>query len=96
MMATTDVGAMAEARRPSLLNDEVDKAGATEDTRSMTNSESSEPSPEDLKALRRISGKIPWTAYTVTFVEFCERFSWYGTTAVCKYKHYLSHHRRPS
>ena len=26
--------------------------------------------------------KIPWQAMTVTFVEFCERFSYYGTTAV--------------
>lgn len=38
----------------------------------------------DLKNLERISGPIPWQAYTIAFVEFCERFSYYGTTVVCK------------
>lgn len=42
------------------------------------------PTNEELANLRRVSGKIPWTAYTVAFVELCERFSYYGTTAVCK------------
>lgn len=42
------------------------------------------PTDEELATLRRVSGKIPWTAYTVAIVEFCERFSYYGTTAVCK------------
>jgi hypothetical protein len=38
---------------------------------------------EDDLRLRRVSGKIPWTAYSVAFVELCERFSYYGTTVVC-------------
>ena len=41
-------------------------------------------SEEDLATLRRVSGKIPWTAYTIAFVELCERFSYYGTTIVCQ------------
>lgn len=41
------------------------------------------PSDEEFKQLRRIAGDIPWTAYTVAVVELCERFSYYGTTAVC-------------
>ncbi|KAJ5114281.1 oligopeptide transporter [Penicillium alfredii] len=40
------------------------------------------PTPEEFETLRRVSGPIPWTAYTVAFVELCERFSYYGTTAV--------------
>ncbi|PYI13624.1 MFS peptide transporter [Aspergillus violaceofuscus CBS 115571] len=40
------------------------------------------PNPEEMQTLRRVAGKIPWTAYTVAFVELCERFSYYGTTAV--------------
>ncbi|KAN0081888.1 POT family domain containing protein [Elaphomyces granulatus] len=40
------------------------------------------PTDEELQTLRRISGKIPWTAFTVAFVELCERFSYYGTVAV--------------
>lgn len=38
---------------------------------------------EDLHSLRRVSGKIPWSAFTVAFCELCERFSYYGTTIVC-------------
>ncbi|KAF2459471.1 oligopeptide transporter [Lineolata rhizophorae] len=42
----------------------------------------SDPTEVELNTLQRISGKIPWTAYTIAFVELCERFSYYGTTAV--------------
>lgn len=41
------------------------------------------PTEEEENTLRRVSDKIPWPAYTVAFVELCERFSYYGTTAVC-------------
>jgi POT family proton-dependent oligopeptide transporter len=41
------------------------------------------PTDEELKSLRRVCGTIPWTSYSVAFVELCERFSYYGTTAVC-------------
>lgn len=40
------------------------------------------PTEEELATLRRVSGPIPWTAFSIAFVEFCERFSYYGTTAV--------------
>ncbi|KAL4956726.1 POT family-domain-containing protein [Aspergillus filifer] len=40
------------------------------------------PNPEELNTLRRVSGKVRWTAYTIAFVELCERFSYFGTTAV--------------
>jgi hypothetical protein len=42
------------------------------------------PIPDELATLRRIPGPIPWIAYTLALVEFCERFSYYGTTAVCE------------
>lgn len=38
-----------------------------------------------MHTLRRVSGQVPWTAYTIAFVELCERFSYYGTTAVCMF-----------
>lgn len=41
------------------------------------------PTEEEERTLRRVSDKVPWTAYTVAFVELCERFSYYGTIAVC-------------
>lgn len=42
------------------------------------------PSEEEMKTLRRVAGTVPWTTFTVAFVELCERFSYYGTTAVCQ------------
>jgi proton-dependent oligopeptide transporter, POT family len=41
------------------------------------------PTIEELHTLRRVRDHIPWKAYTVAFVELCERFSYYGTTVVC-------------
>ncbi|KAH8650925.1 peptide transporter PTR2-A [Tricladium varicosporioides] len=40
------------------------------------------PTEEEFATLPRVPGTIPWTAWTVAFVEFAERFSYYGTTAV--------------
>ncbi|KAL9122023.1 MAG: hypothetical protein Q9187_001415 [Circinaria calcarea] len=40
------------------------------------------PTTEELHTLRRVSDKIPWSAYTVAFVELTERFSYYGTIVV--------------
>lgn len=31
------------------------------------------PTEEDLHTLHRVSGPIPWAAYTIAFVELCER-----------------------
>ncbi len=42
------------------------------------------PSDGELATLRRVAGKVPWKAYTLAFVELCERFSFYGATVVCK------------
>ena len=40
------------------------------------------PTEEELQTLRRVPAKLPWIAFTVAFVELCERFAYYGTTAV--------------
>jgi len=42
------------------------------------------PTAEEIQTLRRVRGAVPWSAYTIGFVELCERFSYYGTTQVCK------------
>lgn len=42
------------------------------------------PTEEEMKTLRRVAGKLPWLTFTVALVELCERFSYYGTTAVCR------------
>ncbi|KAK5073493.1 hypothetical protein LTR64_007370 [Lithohypha guttulata] len=40
------------------------------------------------RALRRVAAPIPWSVYTVAFVELCERFSYYGTQIV--YSNFVS------
>ncbi|KAL8639235.1 MAG: hypothetical protein Q9228_003714, partial [Teloschistes exilis] len=40
------------------------------------------PTLEEIGSLRRVCGSVPWAAYTIAFVELCERFSYYGTTIV--------------
>lgn len=45
------------------------------------------PTEEEWATLPRVAGRIPWTAWTVASVEFVERFSYYGTSAVCKFQY---------
>ncbi|KAI1131430.1 POT family protein [Nemania abortiva] len=40
------------------------------------------PSKRDLETLRRVQGHISPIIYTIAFIELCERFAYYGTTAV--------------
>jgi POT family proton-dependent oligopeptide transporter len=42
------------------------------------------PTAEDLVTLRRVATKIPLKLFSIAFIEMCERFSYYGTTIVCK------------
>lgn len=41
------------------------------------------PTNEDWATLRRVYGKVNWMIYVIGVVEMCERFAYYGTTAVC-------------
>ena len=66
------------------------KGGAVEDSNSDTDTlvgpnGEQYPTEDEKTDLRKVCGHIPWTSYTIAFVELCERFSYYGTTAVCKY-----------
>ncbi|KAK3114290.1 hypothetical protein LTR53_007540 [Teratosphaeriaceae sp. CCFEE 6253] len=80
----TDLVAVAEARRPSVVAYHGEKDTVDADTAHANASREGllEPTAEELKTLRRVGGSLPWQAFTVTFVEFAERFSYYGTTAV--------------
>ncbi|KAL2855569.1 PTR2-domain-containing protein [Aspergillus pseudodeflectus] len=40
------------------------------------------PTKEEMQTLRRVAGPLNWISFSVAFVELCERFSYYGTTAV--------------
>ncbi|KAI9846111.1 MAG: hypothetical protein M1837_004367 [Sclerophora amabilis] len=81
----------AKARAPAPVTPQDEKEKHSLDmVASVTNTDDAEdaalaheyPTEEDIRTLRRVSGKIPWPAFTVAFVELCERFSYYGTTAV--------------
>lgn len=37
-----------------------------------------EPTEEECETLRKVSDKIPWSAFLIAVVELCERFSYYG------------------
>lgn len=37
-----------------------------------------EPTEEDKRILRKVSDKLPWSAFIVCVVELCERFTYYG------------------
>ncbi|KAF3479412.1 oligopeptide transporter [Arthroderma uncinatum] len=40
------------------------------------------PTDEEVATLRRVADHLPWIAFSIAFVELCERFSYYGTTVV--------------
>lgn len=40
------------------------------------------PTEEELSTLRRVSGPIMWSMWTIAFVELCERFSYYGSSVL--------------
>jgi POT family proton-dependent oligopeptide transporter len=70
-------------KNPTIDEITVDNA-AHGDTYAVDDIDKTLPTNDELANLRRVAGKIPWAAYTIAFVELCERFSYYGTTAVCK------------
>lgn len=50
----------------------------TLDSSSIVSSESEIPTEEELRTLRKVSDKLPWSAFIVALVELCERFAFYG------------------
>jgi POT family proton-dependent oligopeptide transporter len=84
MNAASDLETMelTKGYEPRMATPTKESIGSSSPTR---NDEFEQPTKEELSTLRRVSGQIPWTAYTVAFVELCEQFSYYGTTVVCEH-----------
>ncbi|KAF7560215.1 hypothetical protein G7046_g3923 [Stylonectria norvegica] len=62
---------------------DITKTDIQHDIRSYTNeSRDDVPTDEELRTLRRVSGKIKWAMFTIAFVELCERFSYYGSSVL--------------
>lgn len=68
-----------DERRASQFEQDVEPITSPEESRQPSTVPSNDtlmyPTEEELQTLRRVRGKIPWAAYTVGFVEMCERFS---------------------
>lgn len=80
MAVTTDVKASLEITKGATMTTDP----IPFDTDSVSSGASAFPFPteEEWATLPRVAGKIPWQAWTVAVVEFVERFSYYGTSAV--------------
>jgi dipeptide/tripeptide permease len=50
--------------------------------------ERDEPTAHELRTLRRIPDKLPWSAFLVAIVELCERFAYYGLSG--PFQNYIS------
>ncbi|KAF8243851.1 MFS peptide transporter [Wilcoxina mikolae CBS 423.85] len=72
---------IAKAHEELLTSEKIDSLPEYHKSESV-GADGDHPTDNELLTLRRVSGKVPWTAYTVAVVELCERFSYYGTTAV--------------
>lgn len=64
-----------DVRKASLVAHEV--SSATDD-----GEYPDKPTEEELRTLRRVSGRIKWSMWTIAFVELCERFSYYGSSVL--------------
>jgi POT family proton-dependent oligopeptide transporter len=53
-----------------------------------------EPTAEDYKTLREVADAIPYSAYLVIVIEFCERFTYYGLTG--PFQNYIQNPAPPS
>jgi hypothetical protein len=47
-----------------------------------------EPTAQEMISLRRVSDKLPWSAFLVAIVELCERFTYYGLSG--PFQNYIS------
>ncbi|RYO77239.1 hypothetical protein DL762_009393 [Monosporascus cannonballus] len=87
--AQLDVVAAAKANAPTLENviageKNIDVASSSSNADDVLIGPNGEqyPTKEELETLPRVVGKVHWVIYTIAFIELCERFGYYGTTAV--------------
>lgn len=64
-------------------------AGSSSDSPPAYNEDEELPTEEELRTLRRVSGRINWAAYSVAICEMAERFSYYGASIL--YTNFVVH-----
>ncbi|RCI08656.1 hypothetical protein L249_4640 [Ophiocordyceps polyrhachis-furcata BCC 54312] len=79
----TDKKNISDMSKGSLARHSVASASSTDDDYD------GRPTQEEMHSLRRVSGKIMWSMWTIAFVELCERFSYYGTSVL--YTNFINH-----
>lgn len=72
------------AELPALVSEKQIKIERAGHVSSLADTEDSTPIEKEIHTLRRVPGRIPWICFTVALVELCERFAYYGVTAVRK------------
>jgi POT family proton-dependent oligopeptide transporter len=88
--APLEIADMATAHVPDVNNDFKNETYEKRDSVSSAKEDlvgpngEQYPTEEEWKTLRRVYGKVNWMIYVIGVVEMCERFAYYGTTAVCK------------
>ncbi|KAH4122179.1 hypothetical protein HBI17_100760 [Parastagonospora nodorum] len=84
MAATTNVKTSLEVTKGATVFDPIPLDASSSNSLSDENTTLLGPFPteEEWATLPRVAGSIPWQAWTVAMVEFVERFSYYGTSAV--------------
>ncbi|KAM0261384.1 hypothetical protein ACHAQJ_002236 [Trichoderma viride] len=80
--ANLEVDVIAEADRRAAGFDEKNATAIAVSSNGDVEEYDDTPTEEDLRTLRRVSGKIKWAMYTIAFVELCERFSYYGSSVL--------------
>lgn len=80
----TDASEHKSSERANATVSPVKSTVFSTSSRFLDDDEYERPTVEEESTLRRVSGKVPWVAYTIAFVELCERFSFFGTAAVCE------------
>ncbi|TVY73449.1 putative peptide transporter ptr2 [Lachnellula suecica] len=74
---------LAPARRPSTSTQNDDDYDTERNFFGWTpDIQGEEPTEEERYTLRRVPFKIPWSVYTIGFVELCERLSYYGAQVI--------------
>lgn len=81
---------MAGGTRPGGVDTKPEAATATAaaDTGSHYSVDGDGPTEEEKQTLRKVSDKLPWSAFLVAVVELCERFAYYGLSG--PFQNYIS------
>ena len=82
MAANTDVKTSLEITKGATMTTDPISVSIDASSTSSDDDGRRAPTEEEWATLPRVAGNIPWQAWTVAAVEFVERFSYYGTSAV--------------